>query len=248
MRRIVPRWLWKRALLFKYRGNHVECPCCGGTFRTFWPSGVNNKPNTLCPKCNSLERHRLLWLYLAAEVDLDSRPLKLLHVAPEPIFASLLSGKVNIDYLSADLESPPAMVRMDLTDIDRPDDTFDAILCSHVLEHIPDDARAMSELYRVLRPGGWAILQHPVDNSRATTYEDFSVTDPAERERHFGQVDHVRVYGRNYADRLRLEGFIVQVVPYPRMLGTERVKRFALQEDEDVYLCTKSDGSIGSVA
>jgi ubiquinone/menaquinone biosynthesis C-methylase UbiE len=162
----------------------------------------------------------------------------MLHVAPERHFANLFPNIPGVDYLSADLNRPMAMVKMDITDIQYPDNSFDVIYCSHVLEHIPDDHRAMSELFRVLKPGGWAILQVP-QADLDVTYEDFSITDPAEREKHFGQYDHVRWYGRDYKDRLVRAGFQVTEDHIARELDPADAKRFGLMVSENVYLCRK---------
>jgi SAM-dependent methyltransferase len=186
-----------------------------------------------------MERHRLMWLYLHARPELLTSPMRLLHVAPEPIFEKLFRSRPQIDYLSADLDGSQAMVAMDLTRIDVPDKSFDAIVCSHVLEHIPDDGKAMREMCRILKPGGWAILQSPVENSRTITYEDWSITSKQDRLKHFGQEDHVRIYGRDYADRLRNAGFVVNVDRFGEKIGSDRVRFHSLQADEDVYFCRR---------
>jgi SAM-dependent methyltransferase len=228
----------------------VECPICSlvcESFEPFGESSRSHRPNAMCPGCGSLERHRLVWVYLLNETNLFSGATKrMLHVAPEAALAPRLSTAPTIDYLSADLDPTRAMVGMDLTDIQLPDDSFDVIYCSHVLEHIPDDRRAMRELFRVLAPDGWAILQSPV--WREVTEEDPSMTNPAERAARFGQSDHLRSYGRDYAERLAEPGFQVTVDPYPRRLGPEWIKRFVLMRPEDVHLCRKlSAGPAGGV-
>jgi SAM-dependent methyltransferase len=192
-----------------------------------------------CPGCDSRERQRLLYLYLHERTNLFKDRLRVLHVAPEDCLQPKLASSPNIDYISADLSSSTAMTRMDITDIQFPNGSFDVILCSHVLEHVGDDRRAMRELHRILRPGGWAILQVPVDSSQEHTFEDPRVTDPRERERLFGQWDHVRVYGRDYCDRLRASGFGVQVVHFTSELPNELICNFGLDEDEDIYHCSK---------
>ena len=222
-----------------HRGNRVECPCCGGRFRGFLRGGVRGREGARCPRCGSLERHRLLWLYLEERTDLLRRPQRLLHVAPERRLAARLASAPQLRYVSADLASPLARVRMDLVRIPHPDRSFDAILCCHVLEHVVDDRRAMRELFRVLAPGGWAILQTPWRKGRAVTYEDPALADPASRRRAFGQPDHVRVYGCDFLERLAEAGFAVERDPWVRELGAARVRRFGLRASEDVLRCTR---------
>jgi SAM-dependent methyltransferase len=220
-----------------YVGNKVECPCCGSTFRKFLPVGLAGRPNARCPKCGSLERERLLHLYLRERTSIFTDQIRMLHIAPEPALQKLLKSAPNVDYVSADLESPLAMIKMDITDIPYDDNTFDCIICLHVLEHVLDDHTAMRELARVLKPGGFAIVQVPIDVQRAETYEDPTIVIPKERERAFGQDDHVRIYGRDYAERLRAAGFIVQVDNYASAIGEARRQEFGLQE-ESIYRCS----------
>jgi SAM-dependent methyltransferase len=223
-----------------YAGDQVTCPCCGGQFRSFLPFGkVRQSPNARCPGCGSLKRHRLQWLFFQERTGLFSERLRVLHIAPEHIFQSALKMMPNLEYISADLDSPLAMIKMDITSIQFADDTFDVILCSHVLEHVPDDQLAMRELRRVLRPGGWALMQSPLDANRATTFEDFSVTTPAERERVFGQDDHVRIYGRDYKDRLEASGFTVRLEDFAQSYSEEKARRYGIKRDEVLYICTK---------
>jgi SAM-dependent methyltransferase len=225
-----------------YRGDRVECPCCGGRFRGFLASGPGGRPGVRCPRCGSLERHRLLWLYLERCTDLFSRSQRILHVAPEPRLCERLATTPGLDYVSADLDSPLAEEQLDIQDIPYPDASFDAILCCHVLEHVPDDRRAMRELHRILAPGGWAVLQTPVRSKLTRTDEDPSVTDPAERIRRFGQADHVRVYGADFEDRLRDAGFAVRRDPWARDLEPEVAERFGLRR-EDVIVGTRGAAS-----
>lgn len=227
--------LWARLA----RGEGVECPCCGGRFRRFVPYGVRpRRPNAQCPACGAVERHRLLWLFLRERTDLFTRPQRLLHVAPEAVFAERLRRQPGLRYVSADLASPLAGVRVDVQSLPFADAAFDALLCHHVLEHVPDDRRAMGELRRVLRPGGWAVLQSPIDSALAVTNEDASVTDPRERERVFGQSDHLRQYGRDYADRLRAAGFEVSAERFIKSLPAERRARYGLK-GETIWLCRR---------
>ncbi|MFG5410634.1 class I SAM-dependent methyltransferase [Piscinibacter sakaiensis] len=195
----------------------------------------------MCPSCGSLERHRLMQLYFEQRTDLfGEQPLRVLHFAPEACFVRQLDGNPRIDYVSADLSAPNAKHRIDITDIPFADDSFDVVICSHVLEHIPDDHRAMRELRRVLRPSGWALLQVPIDPALQLTYEDPSITDPQERERLFGQVDHVRWYGQDYAARLAENGFTVQREDFHGSLPAAERERLGLMPGEDMYLCTKA--------
>jgi len=233
------------------KGRKVECPFCGWQGPEFLPNGLPERRNSRCPKCDSLERHRLYYLYLQQVIPAN-KPVKVLHFAPEKILTRLFRSYTNIDYLSADLNPAKAMVKQDITGTTFDDNSFDIIFCAHVLEHIPDDIKAMRELRRILKPDGFAILQVPIKdhfNGRdiTTTYEDFSITDPKERERAFGQFDHVRVYGRDFKDRLEKAGFTVRPDKFLETLGPEKVKRYAvLPQDETatetegwIYFCTK---------
>lgn len=224
-----------------HEDGQCHCPCCNNWFNKFLPFGGKHRvrPNARCPVCGSLERHRLLWSYCKTNTNLFSDKLKVLHFAPEYIIQKELKSMPNIDYISADLNSDLAMVKMDITNISFEENAFDVILCNHVLEHILDDGLAMRELYRVLKPGGWAILQVPIDNSRENTFEDPAVVTPEERQRVFGQYDHVRIYGLDYEKRLRAAGFHVKVDDYVKTIGADEIKKHALMEGENIYLCTK---------
>jgi len=219
----------------------VSCPCCGKSAEQFLPMGPPGRQrlNAKCPHCGSLERHRLLILFFKTQENLFPSGIKLLHVAPEPPLAKWITSHPTIEYLSGDISDPRAMIKLDLTNIQFDDNTFNAIVCNHVLEHVPDDRKALAEIYRVMRSGGWAILISPINPNLQQTREDPSVTDPAERERLFGQHDHVRWYGKDYADRLKEPGFDVQVIPYARQLSDREVQLFGLHLDEDIYLCMK---------
>lgn len=227
--------------LFKplLKGNSVECPVCGSTFRKFLPYGVSSRPNVLCPVCLSLERHRLIWLYLEKQSDFMTKPRKLLHVAPEQCFYNRFKQYKHIEYITVDLESPIADYHFDLHEIPFEENSFDMILCNHVLEHVADDRKVMSEFLRVLRPGGFAILQVPLEPHRESTFEDPSITDPRQREKFFGQKDHVRVYGRDYPNRLRECGFIVEERLVSDGFSTEMINRYRLAHDETLFIASK---------
>ena len=179
-----------------YKGRGVECPVCGAKYRKFMPYGyVQSRPNALCPKCLSLERHRLLWLYLTRETDLLTAFPRTLHIAPEVCIMRHLKPHFRPhpgQYVTADLESPLADIHFDVQQIPLADDSVDVVICNHILEHVADDRKALRELHRILKPGGWGIVLSPVDRDYERTYEDDSITDPDERTRIFGQYDHQR--------------------------------------------------------
>jgi SAM-dependent methyltransferase len=218
-----------------WRGDNVECPVCGGRFERFLPYW--NRDYCRCPRCDSHERHRALWLYLQRRTDLLTAPHHVLHLAPEPSLVAHLRRRPNLDYVSADLDSPLAMLHFDIQDIPFRDATFDAVLCGHVLTEVPDDRLAMREMRRVLRPGGWAIVMAAVEPDRETTYEDPSITDPEARRAAFLEPLNVRVYGADFADRLREAGFEVEAIPWPRVLGDDDIRRFGLLPADEIYWC-----------
>ncbi|SFW25057.1 Methyltransferase domain-containing protein [Sinomicrobium oceani] len=246
--RFIPRPLlirmsyWVRpVLVFFMRGNRFTDPIDGKHYRAFLPYGYENqRENVLAPGTLSLERHRLLWLYLKQETDFFTTPKKVLHFAPEQAFYKRFRRQKNLDYTTTDLESPLADVKADICNLPFETDSFDVILCNHVLEHIPDDTRAMQELYRVLKPGGMGIFQIPQELDREHTFEDDTITDPRERAAIFGQYDHVRVYGRDYFDKLRSIGFTVKEIHYTQQLSPELVARYALAKGEIIPVCFKS--------
>lgn len=226
-------------LAFFLQGYRYQCPVDGRTYLRFLPYGrIASRPNALCPGSLTLERHRLMWLFLQNKTNFFTQPHKLLHVAPEICFIDHFEAMPNLEYITADLESPWAKVKMDLHDIPFEDNTFDVVFCNHVMEHVDDDIRCMSELQRVLRPGGWAIIQSPVYDM-PNTREDPGITDPAERERLFGQRDHVRMYGNDYAERLRKGGFKVTEDDYIGTFTEEQVRWYSLMEGEVIFFCEK---------
>jgi len=223
------------------RGKNVECPICEISYRKFLPYGrLNPRPNALCPDSLSLERHRLMWLYLKEKTNFFTDDLKLLHIAPEICFIDRFKKMPNIDSTTADLESPLADVKMDVHDIPFEENTFDVVFCNHVMEHVEDDIKAMSEIYRVLKSGGWAIIQSPQDYNREETLEDPNITDPKERERVYWQDDHVRLFGMDYGKRLAKAGFTVTEDRFVMEMDPKKVKRYALPPKEIIYFCAKN--------
>lgn len=227
-------------LAFLLRGKGFFDPIDGKSYRVFLPYGYGKqRTNVLAPGTLSLERHRLLWLYLQRETDFFSAERRLLHFAPEQAFYQRFKKMSQLDYVTTDLNSPLAEVKADICQLPFEDNSFDMILCNHVLEHIPDDQKAMQELYRVLKPGGLGIFQIPQDRSRATTFQDNSITDPKERAAIFGQYDHVRVYGMDYFDRLSQVGFHVKAVDYTSALTDDEIKKYGLAKGELLPVCRK---------
>ena len=222
------------------KGDRYEDPIDGRTFRKFLPYGYGSpRENVLSPSTLSLERHRLLWLWLKRETDFFTKSSTVLHFAPEQAFYNRFREMSNLNYTTTDLNSPLADVKADICNLPFESDTYDVIFCNHVLEHIPDDLKAMQELYRVLKPDGMAILQIPQDLSRAETFEDNTITDRDERAKIFGQYDHVRVYGRDYFDKLRAVGFKVYEVDYTSQLSSLEVDRYRLAQGEILPVCWK---------
>ena len=244
---LIPRpWLiklsyWVKPLLaFYLRGSKYIDPIDGKGFRKFLPYGYENpREGVLSPSTLSLERHRLLWLYLKNETNFFKDNLKVLHFAPEQAFYKRFRKQNNIEYLTTDLNSPLADIEADICNLPFEDESFDVILCNHVLEHITDDTKAMQELFRILKPGGWGIFQIPQDLNREVTFEDNSITDKKERAKIFGQYDHVRIYGRDYFDKLRSIGFKVDEVDYTSQISQLEVEKYRLAKGELVPFVKK---------
>ena len=226
-----------------YAGNKVECPICGHHYRVFLPYGrINPRPNALCPNCLSLERHRLIWLYLREKTTFFSKKLNVLHIAPEHCFMKPFEKQHGDGYITADIESPLAKVKMDIHEMPFEDNRFDAVLCNHVLEHVADDIRAMSEIRRVLKPGGWAIMQIPFFAPVPdVTFEDHSITDKREREKIFGQDDHVRKYGRDYTMRIERAGLKANEDRFVFEMPKDLIHRYGVSSSEIIYVGSKAE-------
>lgn len=229
-------------LTFLLRGKTFTDPIDGKSFRMFLPYGYGNqRDNVLSPSTLSLERHRLLWLYLKNETDFFTATEKreVLHFAPEQAFYRRFKKQPNINYTTTDLFSPLADIKADICNLPFKDNQYDIIFCNHVLEHIPDDTKAMQELFRVLKPNGMAILQIPQDLNRVITFSDDTITDKQQRAKIFGQYDHVRIYGRDYFDKLRHIGFKVVEEDYTKKISPELLKKYCLSLGEIIPVCFK---------
>lgn len=228
--------LWFRPLIkWYFKGNRFTDPIDGSSYRKFLAYGYKtSRPNALCPGTLSLERHRLLWLYLTRKTTLLEQALKVLHIAPEQVFFSTFKNLTHWDYTTTDLHSPIADVKADICDLPFEDSSYDLIFCNHVLEHIPDDLQAMKELYRVLKKGGTLIAQVPLEATRDLTFEDDSITDKAQRTEIFGQYDHVRIYGKDYYQRLETVGFKTERIDMLKTLSPEEIEKYALPREEHI--------------
>lgn len=244
--RHIPRpYLIKLSRLFSfmvmpfYAGKKHYCPVCEKSFRKFLPYGNKGAANRLCPNCLSLERHRLIWLYLKEKTNFFNKNYSVLHIAPEQPFLKRFRQLKNLEYVTGDLVSPIADVKMDIRSMPFENERFDIVICNHVLEHIDDDLKAMSEVYRVLKKNGFAILQVPIDYKRVDTYEDASITDRKSREEIFGQYDHVRVYGLDYAKRLAKAGFEVDENHFVESFTKDQVEYYRFDAKEILYIAHK---------
>ena len=244
---IVPRpqlIFWSKTLqplldLF-FRGNNFTDPINGKSYRKFLPYGyVKQRKNALCPGTLSLERHRLLWLYLTNETDFFTKKIRVLHIAPEQCFYKIFKNLENINYTTFDLNSPLADVKGDICKMPFKNNSFDYVLCNHVLEHISDDKKAMMEIFRVLSFNGTAILQVPINMSNTTTLEDSGITNKQERIEKFGQYDHVRLYGLDYFKRLKNIGFDVNQVKYALNFNEKEILKYSIEKDEVIPICKK---------
>ncbi len=226
-----------------YYGDKYEDPISGRTYRKFLPYGYGGRAkrdNVLCPGSLSLERHRLLWLYLKEKTDFFTTKHNMLHIAPEQCFYKLFKAQKNLKYTTGDYNSPIADIHFDLHNAPFKEGEFDVIFCNHVLEHVEDANQCMRELYRIMKPGGWGIFQVPLDTTRAVTLEDSNIKSAEDREKHYWQKDHVRLFGLDYKDKLMAAGFEVKVDDFVNTLGADLVDRYRLPAGEMLYLCRKA--------
>lgn len=222
------------------RGNRFEDPINGMTYSRLLPYGrLTSRENAIAPDSMSLERHRLMWLFMKEKTNFFNAELKFLHIAPEYCFIKIFKGMKNLDYITADLISPWADVKMDVHDIPFDENSFNVVICNHVLEHVDDANKVMKEFYRVMKPGGWGIFQVPIDINNKATIEDKNVIDPNERERLYWQSDHLRLFGLDYGKKLSEAGFKVTESDFINELSDDLVERYALPKGEIVYFCQK---------
>ncbi len=250
LRALVPREQRQRlreaARRVRHHGRARWCPVCGAKVSRFLANPRTGRPDSVCPVCGSQERHRATWPFLCAQTPLAKPPLRMLHVAPERCFERLLRRTPGLDYVTMDRDKEHVMVRTDLTNLVFDDAEFDLVVCNHVLEHVPDDRAAMEELFRVLRPGGCAVVTVPGPDPALgfparleRTVEDPAAADPEARRRRFGHPEHVRQYGLDLRDRLAAAGFRVDYVEYGRDLPeAERVRR-GVYAFYPIYVCTR---------
>jgi SAM-dependent methyltransferase len=225
----------RRVVMLRHRGDEVFCPICGHRFDRFKDDW--NRPNALCWRCGSAERHRMQWLVLNGPRGLLDGPRSMLHFAPEWALRHKLERLDGVRYITGDLNPDGVDLRLDVTALDLPDQSFDAVLCSHVLEHVDDDRAAMRELARVTALGGWCLVMVPLDLSREATFEDAAITTPEGRARAFWQHDHVRLYAADIGDRLGNAGFDVERIQPERELGPERLRRCRVNASDEIWLC-----------
>jgi SAM-dependent methyltransferase len=224
-----------RAVTARHRGDAVTCPVCEHAFDAFKDDW--NRANALCWRCGSHERHRAQWLLLQRRPQLLGGARSLLHFSPEWCISRRLKAQPGLRYVTADINPEGVDLKLDITDLDLPDDAFDAVLCSHVLEHVDDDAAAMRELRRITAPGGFCLVMVPLALDRERTYEDPSITAPEDRQQEFLQHDHVRLYAPDIADRLHAAGFDVETVDMADEVGAHQAARCRLLASDLVFLC-----------
>ncbi len=253
VKKIVPPSAKRKIKLMQHSGDRFTCPLCGYKCKDFAPFGLEfpvieerqivgaGLRDALCYSCGSTDRERLVFLYLKNKTNLFEEPEKkrILHMAPEKNLTSIMLKSGFERYVCGDLfmegySYPDHVQNMNVLNIPYEDDFFDLVICNHLLEHVPDDRAAMKELHRVLKSNGMGILQVPISLNSPQTFEDFSVTDPQQREIVFGQFDHLRIYGQDYPDRLSEAGFVVERSNY-----ASEYSRYGVNDDEDIFVVRK---------
>ncbi len=253
------RGAYQKLLGFYYRGNNYYCPYCNHRFRKMLTGGeahtvvkekqivgAGRRPNMVCPRCYSTDRDRLIYLYLKTQTSFLTMPAKVLHIAPEGSLKHFLENKTNLDYTTGDKFEEGYndyyydrdVVQMDVTKIPFDKNVFDLLICNHVLEHIEDDRQAMREMLRVLKPGGQAIVQVPIAMGIEKT-EEHRLASAEERKKQYGQFDHVRLYAKDYADRLAEEGFKVEILNAVEGQWAQEMDQYAVNPDENIYIAKK---------
>lgn len=269
LKKYIPRrsgqWLKRFYLTVRglyYAGNRYSCPVCGHSFRKMLPGGFDlpvikekhiigagRRDNDICPRCQSTDRDRLIYTFLKLKTDFFKQPYIVLHIAPEPSLYAVFRKAKNLNYHPATkyaegLYYSSKVETADLLDLHFEEATFDWVICNHVLEHIPNDRKAMLEIFRVLKPGGKAILQVPYSPLLKETFEDEHIKSETEREKYFGQFDHVRIYGRDYPDRLSKAGFIVHQIKQDESFAPRQLlEKYAVNPEEIIFLCEKPNKS-----
>ncbi len=226
-----------------YYGNKKYCNCCGKSFRTFLTHGNIPRKNAACPYCNSLERTRLLYFFLERETDIFQKNKYVLHFAPERMLEKRLSS-ISENYISADINPAYAKTVVDITKIPYQENTFNFIICSHVLGHVPDEAKAIDEMYRVLKPGGKAVVMTVLGKRQDVTCEDPEITSPEGRLEHYGESDLVRLHGNDFTERLKRKGIEVEKIDYRSTFSEEEIEKFSLGDNqrELIFYCKKQMG------
>lgn len=219
-----------------YFGNKVFCNICENNYSKFL--NYSNRKNAMCPGCASLERHRLLYLYLQNEINLSNRKIKILHFAPEYPLQKIFKKTYGKNYLSTDIEHPDAMLHADITNMPLDNNSFDLIICNHVLQEIPDDKKAMRELFRILKKGGTAIITIPKNKKAKETFENQGEINNKDRKKLYGYYGAIRIYGDDFIKRLKDSGFKVKTIDYIKVFAEKKISKYGLSE-EKIYLCKK---------
>jgi len=238
-----PHWSLEALMTLRalpFVGNKFTCPCCGWRLRAFTYGGASLKIRDLgyCPRCNSKARHRRIWLFLKQKTNLFVDRLHVFHVSPNYCLSRRLINLPNLDYVAGDHGNHPNIrIKMNLNNSPVHSESFDVILCNHVLEHIIEDHKAIAELFRILKPGGWAVISVPI-NFDKNTYEDRTLITPEERSRAFGEPNHVRIYGYDFSNRLERSGFHVSL-DLGKDLDQHTREIYGLRDNENIFYCTK---------